>query len=123
MLLVAIFALSFVAMKISRAINENTAPAEYGSSAEDPRGFAPAIPPSDDDEIDDSSTRLAAFRAALDASGYTKVRFRVEGDTMDLWGSVPTLHDRAMVQMLCVTTTGIYSLRDRLKVDNAGFGG
>lgn len=69
------------------------------------------------------SVRLLALREALDAQGYTGVRFRMEGDTLIVWGTVRSVDDRAMVQLLCSTTAGIYSLRDQLTVADAADGG
>ncbi len=62
------------------------------------------------------SARLEAFRAALDASGYDGVRFRMVGDTMVLTGTVPTATDEAMVQMLAMNIAGVASLKDRIQV-------
>ena len=64
------------------------------------------------------AARLDAFRAALDASGYTGVRFRMVGDTMELTGTVPTATDEAMVQMLALNVAGVASLTDHLRVRN-----
>jgi hypothetical protein len=47
----------------------------------------------------------------------------MQGDTIILWGTVPTDSDHAMVQMLCATTAGVYSLRDNLRVDDTDVGG
>ena len=60
--------------------------------------------------------RLVALRQALDASGYANVRIAIDGDTVDLWGTVPTEFDRAQIQALVFSTTGMISLRDHLRV-------
>jgi hypothetical protein len=44
------------------------------------------------------------------------VHFRIEGDSIVLWGSVPTQADRMMVQTIVFTVGNIFSLDDHLKV-------
>jgi hypothetical protein len=125
MLLAAIFLGSFIAMKILHAISENTAPAGYTSGSGEPAGIvppAPAEPPREGSASGADDARLVALRQALDAQGYTDVKFRMQGSTIILWGTVPSDFDRAMVQMLC-TTAGVYSLRDHLRIDNTDMGG
>jgi hypothetical protein len=85
----------------------------------EPDGSAPDSPPATSTFL---SARLEAFRAALDASGYGSVRFRMVGDTMVLTGTVPTATDEAMVQMLAMNIAGVASLKDRIQVRN-GFAG
>jgi osmotically-inducible protein OsmY len=58
----------------------------------------------------------------LDTSGYRNVHFRMEGDTIILWGTVPTEADRMMVQTMVFTVAGIYSIVDHLQV-TGGFAG
>jgi hypothetical protein len=60
--------------------------------------------------------RFAELRARLDQQGFSRVKFRVDGDTLVLYGSVPTDFDRTTVQLICFTTTGITSLSDNLMV-------
>jgi hypothetical protein len=68
------------------------------------------------------TARLAAFREALDAGGLTGVRFQMVGGTMVLWGTVPDVTDKAMVQMLALNVVGVVSLKDNIKVqDSSGF--
>jgi serine/threonine protein kinase len=124
LVLAVIFLGSFIAMKIHRATSENAAPSGYTSGSSEPAGIIPPMPsPSGDDEGGIAGTpRLAALREALDARGYTDVRFRMQGDTIILWGTVPTPSDHAMVQLLCATA-GIYSLRDNLRVDDTDMSG
>jgi serine/threonine protein kinase len=65
-----------------------------------------------------ASPRVTALRAALDAQGYTSVQFRIEGDTVDLWGTVPSEFDRMAVQAIVFTTTRIISLQDHIRVQD-----
>jgi serine/threonine protein kinase len=81
----------------------------------EPEGSAPDSPPATSAFL---SARLEAFRAALDASGYSSVRFRMVGDTMVLSGTVPTATDEAMVQMLAMNIAGVASLKNRIQVRN-----
>ncbi len=65
-----------------------------------------------------SAPRLAALRVALNLQGYQSVYFKLQGSTIVLWGSVPTETDRIMVQTMVFTMAGVYSIDDRLKVEN-----
>jgi hypothetical protein len=67
-------------------------------------------------EPEHTNPRLIALRRMLDASGYTNVHFRLEGDTIILWGTVPTETDRMMIQTMVFTVAGIYSIADHLQV-------
>jgi serine/threonine protein kinase len=69
-----------------------------------------------------TNPRLMALRQMLDTSGYRNVHFRMEGDTIILWGTVPTEADRMMVQTMVFTVAGIYSIVDHLQV-TGGFAG
>src|SRR5262249_37886720 len=46
------------------------------------------------------AARLYAFREALNMQGYTNVHFKIDGDTMVLWGTVPSLDDKTWVEEL-----------------------
>jgi serine/threonine protein kinase len=99
---------------IPAPVPDASAPDAPGPDTE-PDGSAPDSPPSTPRFL---SARLEAFRAALDASGYSAVRFRMVGDTMVLTGTVPTATDEAMVQMLAMNIAGVASLKDRIQVRN-----
>ena len=82
------------------------------------------IPPSDHSNYDEygsalERSRLAVLRARLDAQGYSMVKFRLDGDTLVLYGSVPTDYDRLAVQAICFATVGLTSLSDDLTVAGA----
>jgi hypothetical protein len=79
----------------------------------------PDLPPATSEFL---AARLEAFRAALDASGNSGVHFRMIGDTMELWGTVPSAADKAMVQMLALNVAGVVSLKDRIRVQNGSAG-
>jgi serine/threonine protein kinase len=123
--LAVIFAVGFIAAHLIKAIAkiDNAMPPGYSTGSDEdsdtmPRAHA-AIPPggySDDYGSTVESSRLAALRARLDAQGYSAVQFRVEGDTLVLYGSVPTNVDRLTVQALCFATLGLTSLSDNLTV-------
>ncbi len=113
LILIAIFAAGFVVTRlVSYFASNGNAPAPGGSLGPAPPEFGaepgePSSPPSD---------RAAAIRRALDMEGYTNVQFRIEGDRIVLWGSVPTEADRMIVQTIIFTVGNIFSLDDHLKV-------
>lgn len=132
LMLVLIFAAAFIAMRLIQSTAENTAPAGSDTGSIEGSGIAPpaapgAAPepgegPSELDKPPSPAERLAALRKALNLRGYTSVRFRMEGDTIVLWGTVRSDFDRATVQMLCNDIAGFYSLSDRLRVIDDGAG-
>ena len=65
-----------------------------------------------------------ALRQFLDLQGYRSVHFRiVDGNTVELWGTVPTRFDRVAVQSMAATVTGLFSLDDHMKVEHDDFFG
>jgi serine/threonine protein kinase len=126
LLLALIFAGSFIAARLIRSISkaDNPTPPDYNTGSEAPDAFpraGAAVPPGERSDNDGSGSaivrsRLAALRAKLDAEGYTNVKFRLDGGTLILYGSVPSEFDRGAVQMICFATTGILSLSDNLIV-------
>jgi serine/threonine protein kinase len=68
-----------------------------------------------------TAPREVALRQALDAQGYNSVRFRMEGDTIILWGSVPTEADRMMVQTQIFLVARIFSIEDHIQVRDRFF--
>ena len=140
LMLVVIFVSAFTAVKVVSCLSlagDNSG----GTSPDATRAAvrAPDVPTPDDSAPDESSpdaggeapapdtppatsefrsARLEAFRAALDASGYSGVHFRMTGDTLELTGTVPTATDEAMVQMLALNVAGVASLKDHIRVRN-----
>lgn len=116
LILMVIFAFAFLATRLIWYLTSSgTAPAPSGNSEPAPPEFGvepgePGGAPSD---------RAAAIRKALDFQGYTDVHFKIEGDTIVLWGSVPTQADRMMVQTIIFTVGNIFSLEDHLKVTDS----
>jgi serine/threonine protein kinase len=134
LMLVLIFVGAFTAVKVVSCLNligdysgDNAPDATRADAPEpdtpapdaEPEGPAPGSAPATSEFL---SARLEAFRAALDAGGYSGVRFRMVGDTMVLTGTVPTATDEAMVQMLAMNIAGVASLKDRIQV-RSGFAG
>ncbi|HYL60509.1 MAG TPA: hypothetical protein VEU51_16695, partial [Candidatus Acidoferrales bacterium] len=74
-------------------------------------GGPPAMP-----EPGITEPRLVALRRALDSMGYSSVRFKMNGDTIVLSGTVPTEADRIMVQAQVFLVARIYSLEDHIQV-------
>jgi serine/threonine protein kinase len=133
LMLVLIFVGAFTAVKVVSCLNligdysGDNSPDAIRADAPEPDAPAPdagpeespGSPPATSEFL---SARLEAFRAALDASGYSGVRFSMVGDTMVLTGTVPTAVDEAMVQMLAMNIAGVASLKDRIQV-RSGFAG
>jgi serine/threonine protein kinase len=136
LMLVLIFVSAFAAVRLASYLDLIGDNAPEATRADAP---VPAVPEPDDALAPDAepeasapdsappttgflSARLEAFRSALDAAGYSGVRFRMVGDTMVLSGTVPTATDEAMVQMLAMNIAGVASLKDRIHV-RGGFAG
>jgi serine/threonine protein kinase len=77
-----------------------------------PSAVAPesAVPPSE---------RLEALRHELDADGYQNVNFRLDGDTLVVWGTVASEFDRANIRWLAFRVAGIVSIVDHIQVHDA----
>lgn len=66
-----------------------------------------------------ATARLQALRQELDADGYRNVSFRLDGDTLIIWGTVATDFDRAQIRWLAFRVAGIVSVVDHLQVRDA----
>ncbi len=84
---------------------------DYGAVPGVPNGGAP-----DASEPAHTQPREIALRRALDMQGYSSVHFRMEGDTIVLWGIVPTEADRLMVQTQVFMFAHIFSIEDHIQV-------
>jgi serine/threonine protein kinase len=127
LVLALIFAAGFIAAELIKSISrtDDPMPPGYSTGSTDggeamPRAHA-AIPPgeypgSSDYGFAPGRSRLAALRARLDAQGYSAVKFRLDGDTLVLYGSVPTDYDRLMVQAICIATVGLTPFSDDLTI-------
>jgi serine/threonine protein kinase len=62
------------------------------------------------------SERLEALRHELDADGYQNVNFRLDGDTLVVWGTVASEFDRANIRWLAFRVAGIVSIVDHIQV-------
>ena len=80
----------------------------------------PAIPPSGSSY---DAQRSQQFRQALDASGLSSVKFRIQGNTVTLWGTVPDEFARMKVQTMAFMLPGIFYLEDPLTVSGSPFAG
>jgi hypothetical protein len=79
----------------------------------------PEVPPPPDVAPESSvppSERLEALRHELDADGYQKVNFRLDGDTLVVWGTVASEFDRANIRWLAFRVAGIVSIVDHIQV-------
>jgi hypothetical protein len=89
---------------------------DYGAPPAVPNGGAP-----DPGEPAHTEPREVALRHALNAQGYSSVHFRMEGDTIILWGMVPTEADRLMVQTQIFLIARIFSIEDHIQVRDTFF--
>ena len=112
LLIAAILAIWFVVKLIIANQIPSDAPAGGDSGAATAPGAA--VP-----DADRSDVRLATLRKALDDAGYRSVRFRLNGDVLQLWGTVPDEFDRVKVQALVFRSIGVVLLQDDLRVGNA----
>jgi hypothetical protein len=60
--------------------------------------------------------RMQALRRELDADGYKNVSFRLDGDTLIVWGTVSSEFDRANVRWVAFRVAGIVSIVDHIQV-------
>ena len=103
-LLAGLFALAFVLTSmIARTMMERTEP----TTPDVPEANVPA------------AARLQALRQELDADGYKNVSFRLDGDTLIVWGTVSSDFDRANVRWLAFRVAGIVSIVDHLQIHDA----
>ena len=84
---------------------------DYGGVPAAPDGGAP-----DASEPAHTEPREVALRQALNAQGYSSVHFKMDGDTIILWGTVPTEADRLMVQTQIFLVARIFSIEDHIQV-------
>ncbi len=121
LMLILIFVGAFAAVRVVSCLNASNAGAPYASRAPvAPAVPAPAAPLNPGSGGDFRTARLAAFRQALNLRGYTNVRFKLNGDTMQLWGTVPDAWDHIQVEILANTIVGVVSFDDRIQVADAG---
>ncbi|HTW86732.1 MAG TPA: serine/threonine-protein kinase [Candidatus Binataceae bacterium] len=114
LILIAIFAFAFFVTRLISYFNAVPAEPPSGSGSVEP--IPPPFGAEPGEPENSTNERAAAIRKALDFQGYTNVHFKIEGDTIVLWGSVPTEADRMMVQTIVFTVGNIFSLDDHLKV-------
>jgi serine/threonine protein kinase len=124
LLLAVIFAAGVIAAELIKSAlnNENPAPPGYRTGSDEGPDAMPRAPGEYSNYSDYDSavmrSRLIQLRARLDTGGYSTVRFRLEGDTLILYGSVHSEYDRLAVQAICFATVGLTSLSDDLKVSD-----
>jgi hypothetical protein len=95
---------------------------DYGAVPSIPSEPNPgAVEPGQPPDPAHTSPREVALRQALDAQGYNDVRFKMEGDTIILWGMVPTEADRLMVQTQIFLVARIFSIEDHIQVRDRFF--
>lgn len=80
----------------------------------------PANPPP---ESSYDNQRAQEFRQALDAAGLNAVRFRIQGNTVMLWGTVPDEFARMRVETMAFMLPGVFYLEDHIAVSNPPFAG
>jgi len=111
LIIAAIFVAGFLIARFFAYVTTNSTepglPGDTGSAAPS----APGVPA-------EADPRLVALRNSLDAQGYTSVHFQRVGDTIELWGTVPSEFDHAMVPTIVFATTGMISLNDHIRVQD-----
>ncbi len=91
-----------------------------GGHDEVPGPEAHAPPPIEAPETSPADAlRAFALRRILDGQGYTSIHFKVHGQSIELWGSVPTEADRLQIEATAFAITGAVTLSDHIKVDEA----
>ncbi len=95
-----------VALFAIRPMLEREADDSGGYSAPDSGGGEPSA----------SDPRLQMLRQTLDAQGYGSVKFKMDGTTLVLWGTVPSEVDRMMVRSQAQLIAGVFSVEDHLQV-------
>jgi len=84
-------------------------------------GTVPAVPNGGVPEASEpahTQPREIALRRQLNLMGYTSVHFKMEDDTIILWGTVPTEADRLMVQTQIFMFAHIFSIVDHIQVQD-----
>ena len=104
MIVLAIFLISFIVRTIILNSTVPASPPPYDSGS--------IAPPASD--LRDA--RLSTLRQALDDAGYENVQFRMNGDVLELSGTIPSEADRAVAEILASRATGGIPLRDNLRV-------
>jgi hypothetical protein len=104
LIVIAIFAISFIVRTIVLNSTVPASPPPYDSGS--------IVPPSSD--LRDA--RLSTLRQALDDAGYENVQFRMNGDVLALTGTIPSEADRVIVEVLASRATGGIPLHDNLRV-------
>lgn len=123
LILVLIFVGAFSAVKIVSCLNVNNRGSSYTNrGAEAPSTTArtaPSFPGTAPPVPSYIAPRLVAFQKALNMSGYTGVRFRMVGSTMQLWGTVPDAWAHIQVEAMANAIVGVVSFDDHIQVRNA----
>ncbi len=65
------------------------------------------------------AAQMQLLRQELNNDGYSAVQFRLDGDTLILWGTVPSELDRANVRWIVLRVTGIVSMVDHIQTRDA----
>jgi len=115
LIVAAFFALGYMMFRSSTpqpSSSDEPAPG-YGAVPPMPDSGSAAPDPSEPAHTD---PREAALRSALNSQGYDSVHFKIDGDTIVLWGTVPTEADRIMVQTQVFLIAHIFSLEDHIQV-------
>ena len=68
------------------------------------------------------AVRSFALRRILDGQGYNSVHFKLHGQSVELWGTVPTEADRLQIEATAFAVTGAVALSDHIKVGESSGG-
>jgi serine/threonine protein kinase len=88
-----------------------------GGHDEVPGPEAHAPPPMETPETSPAdAVRSFALRRILDGQGYSSVHFKIHGQNIELWGTVPTEADRLQIEATAFAVTGANALTDHIEV-------
>jgi hypothetical protein len=116
-LFLAAFAVTTMLARLQRPAPQATAPG-MGTA---PYPYIPPANPAPGSAYD--AQRARELRQALNAAGLNAVKFRIQGNTVTLWGTVPDEFARMKVETMAFMLPGIIYLEDHLTVSDSPFAG
>ncbi len=116
-LFLAAFGVTTILAHLQRPVPQATPPG-MGTA---PYPYVPPANPPAGSSYD--TQRAQQFRQALNSAGLNAVKFRIQGNTVTLWGTVPDEFARMKVETMAFMLPGIIYLEDHLTVSGSPFAG